>query len=418
LSEAGQEVAGSPEKPERSLIPERWQLVLTLLLGAFGWLVLAWTAHDLLALVPSRLGDDLQLLLAAAGRSRAGVALYPAIGAGTSLSAAALFYSYPPVVAQILAPLAGLPLAAVLGVGAVLALGGFLAVVRAFGAPDRYFVLMTAAGLPFVSPLAVALLFGNLDAWFPLVFGLGILALYRPDRRIAVIAGVALGVAVVCKLYPATIGLWWLVYWSRRGRHGSTGTLLAAALLTGGALLGLSLLAGGLAPWEAYISFLRASAAGAVNFVDPLNLGPASQAALWLGFGAQSAGMLQVLIAAGAIVITLLAASRCRDPLEGLAWAVTASLVVLPLTWFHYPVVLLPFVLAALARRNQSPRPGLVIRLAVVAFAVAAAGLDASILVWVAVAFALAAVRTSRPSAVTVSPLTGPGSDRSALAAS
>jgi hypothetical protein len=98
-----------------------------------------------------------------------------------------------------------------------------------------------------------------------------------------------------------------------------------------------------------------------------------------------------------AVGITIVAGARASDPVEGLAWAVTASLVVLPVTWFHYPTALLPFAVAALVRRDAAPRPGRVS--ALVAGALAAAGLAivAPVSVWLAVALVLAAIRASRP---------------------
>jgi len=41
------------------------------------------------------------------------------------------------------------------------------------------------------------------------------------------------------------------------------------------------------------------------------------------------------------------------DPLESFGWAIVASLVVLPVTWYHYPVALMPIALAGL---NAQPR--------------------------------------------------------------
>ena len=42
------------------------------------------------------------------------------------------------------------------------------------------------------------------------------------------------------------------------------------------------------------------------------------------------------------MAVTALTAARVRDPLASIAIAITASLVVLPVTWYDYPVALIP----------------------------------------------------------------------------
>src|SRR5450759_1923425 len=155
---------------------DRFVLALAALVGAIGWLGVAWIGLQLLSLDPPRAGDDLRLLLDAAGRAAAGQPLYLAVPSGTALQASSLFYSYPPIVAQALVPLAGVPLAVVLVGWGIAATGGFLAVVRTLDDAGRHLVRQVAAGLPYVFPFAITLLFGNANAWFPLVFGLGVLA--------------------------------------------------------------------------------------------------------------------------------------------------------------------------------------------------------------------------------------------------
>ncbi len=99
------------------------------------------------------------------------------------------------------------------------------------------------------------------------------------------------------------------------------------------------------------------------DLAGSLNIGPASQVALLLGGSDATARLLQVGVTLAALGITVIAAARASDPVEGLAWAVTASLVVLPVTWFHYPTALVPFAVLAVARRDRAPRPSRVTRL-------------------------------------------------------
>jgi uncharacterized membrane protein len=377
-------------------IADRAGLALATLVGAIGWLGIAWIGLQLLSLDPPRAGDDLRLLLDAAGRAAAGQPLYAVVSPETTLQASSLFYSYPPIVAQALVPLAGVPLAVVLVGWGIAATGGFLAVVRTLDDAGRHLVRQVAAGLPYIFPFAITLLFGNANAWFPLVFGLGILAILRPDRRTASIAGVALALGAAVKLHPVSVGLWWLVRWFRDGRRGSAGTVVAAAIMAGLALLLVSVLVGGPGPWADYVAFLG-SGSQTADLVGPLNIGPASQVALLLGGSEATARLLQAPVTMAALGITIIAAVRPRDPVEGLAWAVTSSLVVLPVTWFHYPTALVPFAVAAIARREGAPQPRRVSALVVGALAAAALAIVVPVAVWLAVALVLAAVRVSRP---------------------
>jgi hypothetical protein len=375
---------------------DRFARALAVLIGAIGWLGIAWIGFQLLSLDPPRAGDDLRLLLDAAGRAAAGQSLYLAVPPGTTLQASSLFYSYPPIVAQALVPLAGVPLVVLLVSWGITATAGFLAVVRAMDYAGRHLVRQVAVGLPYVFPFAITLLFGNANAWFPLVFGLGILAVLRPDRRTAGLAGVALAIGALVKLHPASVGLWWLVRWLRDGRQGTAGVVVVVAIVTGVAVLLLSVLGGGTGPWADYVAFLR-SGAQTADLAGSLNIGPASQVALLLGGSDATARLLQVGVTLAAVGITVIAAARATDPVEGLAWAVTASLVVLPVTWFHYPTALIPFAVLALVRRDGALRPKRVSALVAGALVAAALAIIAPVAVWLAVALILAAVRVSRP---------------------
>jgi len=83
-----------------------------------------------------------------------------------------------------------------------------------------------------------------------------------------------------------------------------------------------------------------------------VNIGPASQLALLAGNGGL-AHPLAVVFGLVAVAATVAAARWVRDPLESFGWAIVASLVVLPVTWYHYPVALMPIALAAWTRRPR-----------------------------------------------------------------
>ena len=100
---------------------------------------------------------------------------------------------------------------------------------------------------------------------------------------------------------------------------------------------------------------------------------------------AESLRIAQVVVTLAAAVVTVVAAIGIQDRLASLAVAFTASLVVLPVTWYHYPVALIP-VGAALV--IASPRTWPLVAVAIVVSGVAIAFPP---LVWVAVAIILTA---------------------------
>ncbi len=92
-----------------------------------------------------------------------------------------------------------------------------------------------------------------------------------------------------------------------------------------------------------------------------------------------------------------MAAWRVRDPLTSVALVIAASLVTLPVTWYHYPVALIP-VAIALAIGHPAARPRLVLAVVVADVAIAYPPL-----LWLAVAVLLEACvesarRTGAPS--------------------
>ncbi len=374
-------------------------------LGGVGWLGLLQLGATMLAQHPPQAGFDLQLILDAARRVAGGGSPYDPAAVAGRLQASDLFYSYPPPLAQALAPVAGLPSGAALalwGVGATAGLGlvaVLLARRLAPGRPAPAVLLPLLALAPFVSPFAVALLFGNVDAWFGLLYGLVLLAALAEaggaGRATLIGGGVALGLASVIKVHPAVLGLWFLVR-ALRGR-GPAWTVLGAAVVTAAAVLGGSLAAFGTGPWADYVAMLRTSSGA--DLASRLNIGPASQLALLLGSPAV-ARPLAVVVAAVAVAVTVAAAWLRADPLESLAWAAVASLAVLPVTWFHYPVALIPFGVAAWLLATGGRRAlavQVVLGLAVLA---AIVSIVAPVLVWLAVGLVLAAIAGGARAAV------------------
>ena len=366
-----------------------------ILVGISGWVGLIVIAAQLAAMIPPRVGDDLRLLMLAATHWRDGATLYTVAGADTSLVAESLFYSYPPLVAQALVPLTALPFGIVLGGWAAGAGAGLAAVAHRLGRTGRSVTLPAVALAAFVYPFAIAALFGNVNVWFPLLFGLVLLAVLSPGRGSAVAGGVALAIASAVKLHPATLGIWLLARRWRDGPAGPSGRILGVAVAAGLGLVGASLLVGGTGPWADYVAFLRGGAAAA-DIVSPLNIGPASQIALALGLSDGFARTIQLQVTLVALATTIAAGRLIQDPVASYGAATVASLVVLPVTWFHYPVALIPVAIAAAVRAEQSTRPATVAALAAAVVA-AALAIAAPVTVWIAVLFVLLAVHVSRP---------------------
>ncbi|MHB8400177.1 MAG: glycosyltransferase 87 family protein [Candidatus Limnocylindrales bacterium] len=412
----------------------RFRRLVWVVVGVTGWAGLIALGATLLAGRPPQAGFDLTLVLDAGRRVAAGLSPYApgAVSAGTR--AEDLFYSYPPPIAQLTSLVAGLPIGVALalsGLGASLGLGlvGGSLVGGSLGRRGRDarpldLILPTLALAPFVYPFAIALLFGNLDAWFPFAYGAVLVAVARTDGargqsdgdrgRWGIVAGVALGLATLAKLYPGAL-LGWLAirgvrawigsrYATRRGLPAEW-AVLGVAVVTIAVVAGVSVAVGGIGPWEDYVGVLRGGVTA--QLAGALNIGPASQLALLDGAPSLAAHLAPVVGGAALLVIALAAWFLRRVSLS-LAIAAIASLVVSPITWFHYPVAILPFAVAAWAgassavglssavgARGSGAGLGIVAGLLMAALVVAGASIAAPVAVWIAVALVLVALAIS-----------------------
>lgn len=369
-------------------------------MGVIGWAGILWLGSQMFATNPPTAGFDLELLLRAGRDVAAGRSPYdPALLAGGAPVAERLFYSYPPPVAQIMALFAGIPSGVMLiawDVAAVAGLAVVAATITRRFAPEvpvsRVVVPVLCLG-PICFPFAVGLLFGNLDVFFPFLYGLLLVGVvggqtgWSPLR-----GGAAVAVASITKLHPASLGIWLA---ARAVRAGPARQALAGLVVAGILIVAVSLLLGGSGPWSEYLTVVRAGSGA--DLVDPRNAGPAAQIALLTGAGESFARVLQIPITLVALAITIVAAWWRRDVVESLVWAAAASLITLPVTWFHYPAALMPFALAAVLRSRGAPsaeRVSLLIAAALVVSIVAIAALP---LLWLGVALVIAGVRASVP---------------------
>jgi hypothetical protein len=207
---------------------------------------------------------------------------------------------------------------------------------------------------------------------------------------------VAASVAGIAKLHPGSLGPWILI---RAIRAPEARRMLIAVLVAGVALLGASLVIGGVQPWSDYAAVVRAGSGA--DIVDPRNGGPAAQLAHLLGTGDVAsteslARTLQVAVTLIALAVTAISAWRLRDPIESLAWAAAASLVILPVTWYHYPSALIPFAIAAFLRAHGTATARATSACLLAAGVVAALAIAWLPAMYAAVGLVLAAARLSR----------------------
>jgi hypothetical protein len=369
------------------------------------WAAAAYLGVLLFNATPRSAAFDLDLLVDAGRAVAAGQSPYdPALLNGTAPAAVDLFYSYPPLVGQFLAPLSGVPLgliaigwtlaALALLVVAALRIAELLGTATSRGAVAAGIVAVAAMTLPFL----VAALFGNLDVFFPAVYGFVLISALSSQRRDVIAGGAALALGAITKVYPAGLGLWFIVRAARAHAGAERRQLLMPLAVAAAVALGLvafSVLVLGPTPWQEYGTV--ASTAARAEVVDGRNAAPSAQLALWLGSSSDVARLLHLPIVILAVATIALAGWRIADPVLSLAVASTATLFLLPISWIHYPAALLPFGIAAVVRsRALEPRARRAVRRWAALALVAAAGAIVWMpSLWLATAAALLGVRAS-----------------------
>ncbi len=200
-----------------------------LIVGVVGWIGLIWIGASLYASTPPKAGFDLELLLQAGRDVVAGRSPYdPALVAGVAPVAESLFYSYPPIVAQAMVLVSWIPSPVAFVAWDVAAVAGLAVIAAALGRrlaparPTASIVIPVVALAPLCFPFAIGLLFGNLDVFFPLLYGLMLLAVMPGTSSAAAdrAGGLALAAASIAKLHPASLVAWFGVR-SRSSRTAS-----------------------------------------------------------------------------------------------------------------------------------------------------------------------------------------------------
>src|SRR2546423_13402567 len=78
-------------------------------------------------------------------------------------------------------------------------------------APAPSVALPVLAVAPFIFPFAIAVLFGNLDSLFALLYGLMLVGALGAAVSSRMAGGAALAIAAITKVHPASMGLWFIV---------------------------------------------------------------------------------------------------------------------------------------------------------------------------------------------------------------
>ena len=179
-------------------------------------------------------------------------------------------------------------------------------------------------------PVIGELALGNVHLLLLGLLGLAWLGVRRGTAGGERIAGIAVGVAAVIKVFPGLLLLWFL---ATRRWAAAAWTLLAAAVVC---LVALPLT--GLDPWRDYPTVLA-------NLSAPSDTRDTLAPTVWLTPFLGFTGARVVVTAAG--IAALLWAAWRRDERTSYAVAVCASLLIAPALYHHYLAILvLPFVLA------------------------------------------------------------------------
>jgi alpha-1,2-mannosyltransferase len=313
-------------------------------------IALAYRASQFLAFLSApQWGYDLSAYWLAARHLLGGEGIYSAAQlAGPYAPQGQFLYLYPPFLAVLVAPLAWLfpdsyapAMAAWALVGAVVAAAVVIGLGRLEGVarhPVRTaFLLAGAFAFP---PLVAELVLGNVH-----VLLLGLLALAwwgvrAGSGRGAAVAGIAVGIASLIKLFPAVVLLWLLL----------TGRWRAVAWGIGAAVAGaaLSVPITGIDPWLQYPRVL-------LNLGSPADLTDALAPSVWLSAVMPSLAARVLVLVVGLALVAW--AARRLDERASFGIAVAASVLMAPALFQHYLALMLLPLLLGLPLALAGPPP-------------------------------------------------------------
>ncbi|HJP89241.1 MAG TPA: glycosyltransferase 87 family protein [Candidatus Limnocylindrales bacterium] len=265
-------------------------------------------------------------------------------------------FLYPPPLAAAVTPLAAVfrdPLAAAWiwwALGLIVLVASVLALGRSERLGERFPMLagrgrwLLVAGALAFPPVVGELVLGNVHLLLLGLLTLAWLAVRRGTQRGEWVAGAAIGVAAVIKVFPGFLVLWFLL--TRRWRAAAGAAVAAVAVSV------VALPFTGIQPWLDYPTVL-ANLSAPADVTD--TLAPTVWLAPYLGFLAA-----RILVTLAALVLLWLAATRARGTAAGaeghgddgtlarsFAAAVVLSVLIAPAIYQHYLTLLvLPLILA------------------------------------------------------------------------
>jgi Glycosyltransferase family 87 len=323
-----------------------------LVLAAVAALVLLFRALQFAALTGQvQWGYDFSFYWTAAGHLLHGEPIYSATQlAGPYAPQGQDGFLYPPPLAAAVMPLAALfpsdyRAAAWIwnGLGAAILVASLLALHRSEGLGERFPLLagngpwlLVAAAFAF-PPVVGELVLGNVHLLLLGLLTLAWLGLRRAEDRDGIrgdsqgewLAGIAVGLATVVKVFPGLLVVWFLVTRRYRAAAGAAIGFAAAALVT--------LPITGIQPWLEYPTVL-ANLSAPADTTD--TLAPTVWLAPYLGFTAA-----RVLVTAAGLALVAWSALR-QPPARSFALAVTVAVLIAPAVYQHYLALLvLPLLL-------------------------------------------------------------------------
>ena len=273
------------------------------------------------------------------------------------------FFVYPPTIGVLLAPFSFLSLHAAVVLYTVFLAGCLVVALLLLGVRDWRCYGVTAASLPVLSSL-------RLGALTP-VLVLALAVAWR-HRRCPAIAGVAIGAAIVAKLF-----LWPLLAWLLLTRRFRAAAVAAAGGVAATALVWATLGFGGLARYPQLLRSLSS-----LESFDGFS--PAAMAAR-LDVPAPHTTWLAVALPVAVLLVALASRAGAGTRDEALFGAsLAAALLLTPILWLHYFALLV--VPIAIRRRSFGPE-----WLVLLAFWITPSGAPAHLPLWrIALALTLA----------------------------
>lgn len=344
----------------RALRSTRFRVVLAGVLWFLGTLVLGAILLRQTVSPNGQYAFDFQVYHAAAGQVAAGNSPYdPSMFTGPIPAQGALLYKYPPLLAQLLVPLAGLPLGVAAGIwflaqGFAVFAATWLAARAGGAARSAETFAWSAVATTFFLPIFDTLWKGNVSGFLALFVAI---ALYGGAA-----GGAAAMVSTLIKSTPVVMVLPALV----AGRRSVLG--VAAAGVVGISSFVLSPKA-----WFDFARVIPNLLSGPSVFAN--NLAPdslVSNAMPDQALVALATRLVVLAVGAVAVVASMIVARRTGGWPAALTLAVAASLLLPSATWYHYLAVLLPLAAFAWPKANGRVRLGLFAGAATVTLGLAA----------------------------------------------